>query len=210
MCTSVFLAKVLTRFCLHIDEWQQEILFVGGREHFEPLRADHAVEPLLEVQELQVHFEDSVIAKGSIMFDLVSVEDCEHFARGSPPAGVSVTSAELFYGKILHLREAATGCRTCENFGRHRHVSNPRLEQNLAPPVSVSALALGTLGSEPVDVRCGVIQPNTSRKFVRSANYPKNTTEEPTRCREGHVVVVEVAVRRTQTKQVFHFIPFML
>ena len=58
--------------------------------HVEPFRADHAgllelvvqpVEPLLEVQELQVHFEDSATAKNSILFDVVSIEDCEHFAR---------------------------------------------------------------------------------------------------------------------------------
>ena len=75
---------------LHIDERQQEIILVGGAEHVEPFRADHAgllelivqpVEPLLEVQELQVHFDDSVTAKNSILFDVVSVEDCEHFAR---------------------------------------------------------------------------------------------------------------------------------
>ena len=30
--------------------------------------------------------------------------------------------------KHLHSREAATGCRTCENVYRRRHASNPLLE----------------------------------------------------------------------------------
>ena len=51
---------------LHFGEWQQEILPFDGVAHVEPFRADRTellvlvvqpLEPRLEVQELQVHFE---------------------------------------------------------------------------------------------------------------------------------------------------------
>ena len=90
------------------------------------------VEQLLEVQELQVDFEgmllDTEIVKASHRSDLVSVGDCEHFAwcrsqlvRTSPMQNHST--------KHLHSREAATEGRTCENVCRHRHASDPVLEQ---------------------------------------------------------------------------------
>ena len=37
---------------------------------------------------------------------------------------------------------------------------------------------------------------------MRSVKYPNVSDEELTRCREGQVVVVEIAGRRTQTRQV--------
>ena len=59
---------------------------------------------------------------------------------------------------------------------------------------------MGLLPWNVVDVMCCVIQPNTSRKFVRSGNLAQLTDEVPTRCQECQVVVVKVAVRRKQGK----------
>ena len=146
------------------------------------------------VQGLQEHSEDSVISKDSILFDLVSVEDCEHFARSRlllvrawPKLNCST--------KNVHLREAATG-RTCGNLCRHHHVLHQHLEQ--------TRLRLHTRlrWSQHVDVRCSVIRPNISHTFVRSWELSQCANEEPTRRREGQVVAVEVVVRRAQRKQV--------
>ena len=74
--------------------------------------------------------EDSVNAKDSILFDLVSVEDCEHFARRR---SLLVRAWPMLKCSMehVHLLDASTGCRTCENLRRHRHVSHPLLEQTL-------------------------------------------------------------------------------
>ena len=71
-------------------------------------------EPLLDVQGLEVHFGDSVIVKDRILFDLVLVEDCEHFAQGRlllvrawPMPSCSTKNLHLLgtcNGKVGHVR----------------------------------------------------------------------------------------------------------
>ena len=88
-----------------------------GAEHVDPFHAARSellvlvvqsVEPLLEVQELQVQLEgmlrDNVIAKAPHQCDLVSVEDCEHFARGRSQL-VRTLRMQNCWTKHLHSRD---------------------------------------------------------------------------------------------------------
>ena len=97
--------------------------------------------PRLEVQELpRIHFRS----------DLVSVGDCERFARGRPRRMTTLPMQNCATENV-HSREADPGCPTCENLRRHRHASNPLLEQNVAPLVSVSLSAVLTETSALVE-----------------------------------------------------------
>ena len=86
---------------LHVNEWQLEILLADAIEHVEPFRSDHSellvrvvqpIEPLLEVQELQIHFEDMQ----------------QETVIASPMQKCSTEN--------VHSRDAATGCWTCEKY----------------------------------------------------------------------------------------------
>ena len=91
-------------------------------------------EPILYVQELQVHFEgmlrDTVFAKDAHKSDLVLDGDCKHFARGRLQL-VRTSPMQNCSTKHLHSRESATKCRTCQNSCRHHHASKPLSEQTL-------------------------------------------------------------------------------
>ena len=130
---------MLTRFLL-ADEWQQEILLVGWRSSSSrfalilsgrlELVVANQFEPLLDVQGLEVHFGDSVIVKDRILFDLVLVEDCEHFAQGRLllVRAWPMPSCSTKFALAGNLQRES---RTCEILRRHCHVSNPLLEQTL-------------------------------------------------------------------------------
>ena len=71
----------------------------------------------------------SAIAKDSIFFDLVSVEDWT-FRTWPRLAGEEHDHCWIVQ-RDWHLREVATECRTCEILCRYRHVSNPPLDHML-------------------------------------------------------------------------------
>ena len=119
-------------------------------EHDEPFRADHSeflvlvvlsFEPILHVQEVQVHFEgmlrDTVFAKDAHRSDLVSNGDCKHFARGRNPACENVTNAELF-DETFALAGKCNEMSDTSEFVSTSSCVKPTVETNLAPLVSIS------------------------------------------------------------------------
>ena len=97
------------------------------------------------------------------------------FRTASLIAGESVANAELFNGKCA----LAGRFNGMWEFASSLSCVTSSVGANLAPLVSMLASALstvGTLGSQPVDVRRSATQPNTQREFVRDRIYPNSPT----------------------------------